>query len=55
MQTFQRSKPMTGGGVSVKMFGNVMKLLSMTKVVFAGLGLPFYQSTITEYDETLSS
>ena len=30
IQTFQRYKPVTGGGVSVKMFGNVMNLLSMT-------------------------
>jgi len=52
MLTFQRSKPVTGGGVSVKMSGNV--IIHDTKVLFGGVGLPFYQSTISEYDEASS-
>ena len=41
--SFQRSKPVTGGGVLDKMSRNVMRFLSsMTQ------GTPFYQPTITE-------
>ena len=53
--SFQRSKPVTGGGVLVKLLGNCDEIVVHdTNVLFAGVGLPFYQSTITKYDEKLS-